>query len=57
MNKLFEHLIGCTMEVCVDDIIVKSMVDAKHAQDLRKTFGILWVFGMKLNPKKCVFGV
>jgi len=39
------------MEVHVDDMIVKSMTDAEHDQDLRK------MFDMKLNLKKCVFGV
>ena len=45
------------MEVYVDDMIVKSMLDAEHEQDLRKTFDILITYGMKLNPKKCMFGV
>ena len=57
VNKLFEPLIGKTMEVYVDDIIVKSKIDGDHGQDLRKTFGILWAFSVKLNPNKCVFGV
>jgi len=45
------------MEVYVDDMIVKSMLDDVHGQDLRKMFDILRTFMMKLNPKKCVFGV
>jgi len=57
VNKLFEPLIGRTMEVYVDDMMVMSMLNAEHGQDLRKTFDILWAFGMKLNLKKCVFGV
>ena len=45
------------MEVYVDDMIIKSMVDGVHDQDLRKTCEILRTYDMKLNPKKCVFGV
>ena len=45
------------MEVYVDDTNVKSKSDVDHDHDLRKTFDILWAFSMKLNPKKCVFGV
>jgi len=57
VNKLFEPLIGKTMEVYIDDIIVKSKTDGDHGNDLRKTFDILRAFSMKLNPKKCVFRV
>jgi len=44
------------MAVYVDDMIVKSK-SADHSHDLRQTFDILRAFNMKLNPKKCVFGV
>jgi len=57
VNKLFEPLIGQTMEVYVDDMIVKSKTEGDHSRDLQKTFDILRAFNMKLNPKKCVFGV
>jgi len=57
MNKLFEALIRKTMEVYVDDMIVKSMLDETHSPALRQTFNILRAFRMKLNLKKCVFGV
>ena len=45
------------MEVYIDDKIVKSMLSIKLNEDLWKTFEILLTYGMKLNPKKCVFGV
>ena len=57
MNKLFKPLIDRTIEVFVDNMMVKSMIDAEHGQDLRKTFDILQAFRMKFNPKKYVFGV
>jgi len=45
------------MEAYVDDMIVKGIHDVEYRQDLRKTFEILRTYGMKLNLKKCVFGV
>jgi len=57
VNRLFKPLIGQTMEVHVDDMIVKSKNKGDHGGDMRKTFDILRAFSMKLNPKKCVFGV
>jgi len=56
VSKLFDPLIGQTIEVHVDDMIVKRKTDRNHSGDLRKTFDILRAFSMKLNPKKCVFG-
>ena len=56
VNKLFEPLIGQTMEVYVDDMIVKSKAEGDHGNDPRKTFDMLQGFSMKLNPKKCAFG-
>jgi len=57
VNKLFKLLIGQTMEVYVDDMIVKSKTEGDHTRDPQKMFDILRAFNMKLNPKKCVFGV
>ena len=57
VNKLFEPLIGQTMEVYVGDMIVKSTVEEDHSSDLQKTFEILRAFNIKLNLKKYVFGV
>jgi len=57
VNKLFEPLIAQTMELYVDDMIVKSKVEEDHSYDLQKKFEILRAFNIKLNSKKCVFGV
>ena len=51
VNKVFEPLIGKTME------ITKSVKENDHAQDLEETFKLLRAYVMKLNPKKCTFGV
>jgi len=50
-------LIEKTMEVYVDDMIIKSVKEIDHVRDLEETFKLLWNYAMKLNPKKCPFGV
>ena len=57
VNKIFKPLIGRTMEVYVDDIITKSKSPDEHVKHLEETFGLLRKYKMKLNPKKCAFGV
>ncbi|XP_027177984.1 uncharacterized protein LOC113777142 [Coffea eugenioides] len=38
-------------------MIVKSRIDRQLVPDLRETLNILWESRMRLNPKKCTFGV
>jgi len=57
VKKLFKPLIGKTMEVNVDDMIVKSTINEAHGLDLQQMFDILRRFEMQLNPKKYAFGV
>jgi hypothetical protein len=57
MLKCFGDLIRHTIEAYVDDIIVKSKQADQLMADLEKTFVILQANDIKLNPKKCVFGV
>ena len=38
-------------------MLVKSVCENKHLNDLQETFNILLSYNMKLNPSKCVFGV
>ncbi|KAK4392686.1 Retrovirus-related Pol polyprotein from transposon opus [Sesamum angolense] len=57
VNNMFREQIGRNMEVYIDDMMVKSQKKENHKQDLQECFGILQHFGMKLNPKKCTFGV
>ncbi|XP_021760261.1 uncharacterized protein LOC110725102 [Chenopodium quinoa] len=45
------------MEVYVNDSIVKSKEDKNHVANLAETFTALRKHQMKVNPKKCVFGV
>nr|XP_033509113.1 uncharacterized protein LOC117274010 [Nicotiana tomentosiformis] len=45
------------MEVYIDDMLVKLARAWDHFQHLSETFEILRKYNMKLNPKKCAFGV
>ena len=57
MNKMFTHQIGRNVQVYVDDMLVKSLRENDHLNDLQETFDTLRSYNMKLNPSKCVFGV
>ncbi|KAL2237224.1 UNVERIFIED_CONTAM: Transposon Tf2-12 polyprotein [Sesamum indicum] len=57
VNKMFKNHIGSTMEVYVDDMLVKSKQESDHLAHLGTTFSIIRAYGMKLNPAKCTFGV
>ncbi|CAA0817463.1 Uncharacterized mitochondrial protein AtMg00860, partial [Striga hermonthica] len=57
VNKMFARLIGHTMEVYVDDMLVKSEQAPDHIAHLSEVFDILREYSMVLNPKKCTFGV
>ena len=57
MNKMFTHQIGRNVQVYVDDMLVKSLLENDHLNDLQETFDTLRSYNMKLNPSKCVFGV
>ncbi|XP_063942768.1 uncharacterized protein LOC135150410 [Daucus carota subsp. sativus] len=57
VNMMFKEQIGKTMEVYVDDMLVKSKEAQDHIQHLAEMFDILRKHRMKLNPQKCVFGV
>ena len=57
VNRMFQYQLGKNMEVYIDGMLVKSKTSTQHADDLAETFTIIWKYGMKLNPKKCTFGV
>ncbi|XP_009602961.1 uncharacterized protein [Nicotiana tomentosiformis] len=54
---MFQEHLGKTIEVYIDDILVKSVQAGDHIQHLSDTFQILRKFNMKLNPEKYAFGV
>ncbi|KAL0455884.1 UNVERIFIED_CONTAM: Retrovirus-related Pol polyprotein from transposon gypsy [Sesamum latifolium] len=57
VNKMFKDQVGTTMEVYVDDMLVKSRKEEDHLEDLRQAFEVMRTYRMKLNPSKCTFGV
>ena len=57
MTKIFKPLIGHSVEVYIDDIVVKSKTREQHILHLQQVFRLLRKYGMKLNPSKCAFGV
>jgi hypothetical protein len=57
MNLIFHELLENTVEVYIDDIVVKSAEFSSHVADLRKAFDKMRQYGLKMNPHKCAFGV
>ena len=57
MDHVFHDMIGRNVEVYVDDIVVKSNSCDQHISDLKEVFQALRQYHMRLNPKKCAFGV
>ena len=57
VNRMFQKQIGTTMEVYIDDMLVKSITAELHIAHLSEVFQILRNYNMKLNPAKCAFGV
>ena len=55
--KMFKPLLGRTMEVYIDDILVKSKQRLDHVTHLQEAFDLLRAYDMKLNPLKCAFEV
>jgi hypothetical protein len=57
MNLIFHELLGNTLEVYIDDIVVKSAEFSSYIADLHKAFDKMRQYGLKMNPRKCAFGV
>ena len=57
VNRMFQKQIGTTMEVYIDDMLVKSTTAELHIAHLSEAFQILREYNMKLNPAKCAFGL
>ena len=57
VNRMFQKQIGTSMEVYIDDMLVKSTMAKLHIAHLAEAFQILKEYNMKLNPAKCAFGV
>jgi hypothetical protein len=57
MLTIFGDLIRRTIEAYVDDIVVKSKQVDSLVADLNQAFKCLRAKNIKLNPKKCIFGI
>ena len=54
---MFEPQLGKSIEVYIDDMVVKSKVVSKHVGNLGVIFDILRKHNLRLNASKCSFGV
>ena len=57
VTKMFRPLLGKTIEVYINDMLVKSKERPDHATHLQEAFELLKAYDMKLNPSKCTFRV
>jgi hypothetical protein len=57
MNYIFHELIGKIVEICIDDVVIKSLNHDSHLEDVKRTLECTRKHGLKMNPNKCAFGV
>ena len=57
MTKTFEPQLGMSIEVYIDDMVIKSKLVSEHVGDLINIFEILREHKLRLNVSKCSFGV
>jgi hypothetical protein len=57
MNYIYHDLIGKLVEIYINDVVIKSTLIGGHLGDLCQVFERTSRFGLKMNPKKCAFGV
>ncbi|GJT16299.1 reverse transcriptase domain-containing protein [Tanacetum coccineum] len=57
VDKAFHKQIGRNLKVYIDDLVIKSRTKDEIVRDIEETFKTLREINMKLNPKKCTFGV
>ncbi|GJU67849.1 hypothetical protein Tco_1254108 [Tanacetum coccineum] len=56
-DSAFKEQIGVNLEANVDDIVIKSRTEQDIIKDIEQNFSTLRMINMKLNPKKCSFGM
>ena len=57
MTRMFELQLVKSIEIYVDDMVVKSKVVSEHLGNLSSTFGVLRKHKLRLNASKCSFGM
>ena len=56
-TRMFRDKIGCTVEVYIDDMVVKSKQEVRRVEDLQGVFEVFRQHKLRLNAEKCAFGV
>ena len=54
---MFYYMIHKEVEVYIDDMMIKSKTREEHPTVLEKFMQWPDMYNLRLNPKKCVFGV
>ncbi|GJV67645.1 reverse transcriptase domain-containing protein [Tanacetum coccineum] len=57
VDSAFKEQIGVNLEAYVDDMMIKSRTEQDIIKDVEQTFSTLRRKNMKLNSKKCSFGM
>jgi hypothetical protein len=57
MNYIFHELISKIVEIYINDVVIKSLNHESHLEDVKRTLECTRKHGLKMNPKKCAFGV
>ena len=57
ITRMFEPQLGKSIEIYMDDMVVKSKLESEHINDLSNIFEILRRHKLQLNAFKCSFGV
>ena len=57
ITKIFEPILGKTMDTYIDDMVVKIKEESDHINDLTEVFAIHKMHKLRLNATKCAFGV
>ena len=57
ITKMFEPQLGKSIEVYIDDMVVKIKMVSEHVEDLGNIFEILRKHKLHLNASKCSFGM
>jgi hypothetical protein len=56
-NYIFHELISKIVEIYIDDVVIKSLNNDSHLEDVKRTLECTRKHGLKMNPNKCAFGV
>ncbi|GFZ06759.1 hypothetical protein Acr_18g0009290 [Actinidia rufa] len=57
VNKMFKEMIGKTMEVYIEDMLVKNIRASDYIAHVEEKFGVLRKYRMMLNPSKNIHEV